>query len=57
LAVEENPYLYRAVAGKERALMISIFRLQVKALKGLLRENKILTEDKQNRFKTSKQNF
>lgn len=47
VAVEEKPYLYRTVPGKERDSMIPIFILQLEFLKDLLRENKILTEPKE----------
>ena len=46
LAVEENPYLYRAIPGKDRDLIIPMFILQLETLEDLLRQSHILTEDK-----------
>jgi uncharacterized membrane protein len=54
LAVEENPYLYRAAPGKERELMIPIVILQMETLEELLRQNNALTEDKKKQFQTFK---
>jgi hypothetical protein len=54
LAVEENPYLYRAIPGKERDLIIPIFILQLETLEELLQQNHILTEDKKRQFTTFK---
>ena len=39
LATEENPYLYRAMPGKERDLMVPIMILQLETLEDLLRQN------------------
>jgi hypothetical protein len=50
LAVEENPYLYRAAPGKEKDLMIPILRLQMDTFEELLRENNSLTEEKKKNF-------
>jgi hypothetical protein len=44
LATEENPYLYRAMPGKERDLMIPITILQLETLEDLLRQNSALTD-------------
>ena len=43
LAVEENPYLYKAAPGKERDLMIPVVLLQLDALEELLRSNNALS--------------
>jgi hypothetical protein len=46
LATEENPYLYRAMPGKERDLMIPITILQMETLEDLLQQNNALTDKK-----------
>jgi hypothetical protein len=50
VATEENPYLYKAIPGKEKDLMIpvSIFHLEV--LQDLLASNNALTEEKKKQF-------
>jgi hypothetical protein len=50
LAVEENPYLYRAAPGKEKDLMIPILIMQMDIFEELLRENNTLTEEKKRQF-------
>ena len=50
LAVEENPYLYRAAPGKEKDLMIPILIMQMDIFEELLRENNTLTEEKKKQF-------
>ena len=57
LATEENPYLYRAMPGKERDLMIPIMILQLETLEDLLRQNNALTDEKKGNFKISRMNF
>ena len=54
LATEENPYLYRAMPGKERDLMIPITILQLETLEDLLRQNNALTEQKKMQFQNFK---
>lgn len=55
LAVEANPYLYRAVPGKERDLMIPVVLLQLDALEELLRSNNALSEEKKKQFEGYRQ--
>ena len=57
LATEENPYLYRAMPGKERDLMVPIMILQLETLEDLLRQNNALTDEKKDNFKISRTNF
>src|SRR5215204_6615815 len=54
LATEENPYLYRAMPGKERDLMIPIAILQLETLEDLLRQNSALTDEKKRQFQNLK---
>ena len=54
LATEENPYLYRAMPGKERDLMIPITILQMETLEDLLRQNNALTDEKKRQFENFK---
>jgi hypothetical protein len=54
LATEENPYLYRAMPGKERDLMIPIMILQMETLEDLLRQNNALTDEKKRQFQNFK---
>ena len=57
LAVEENPYLYKAAPGKERNVMIPVILLQLDALEELLRSNNALSDDKKKQFEAYKQNL
>jgi hypothetical protein len=50
VAIEENPYLYKAAPGKERDLMLPITILQMDTLEELLRTNGTLTEEKKKQF-------
>jgi hypothetical protein len=54
LATEENPYLYRAMPGKERDLMVPIIILQLETLEDLLRQNNALTDEKKGQFQNFK---
>ena len=54
LATEENPYLYRAMPGKERDLMIPIMILQLETLEDILRQNNALTDEKKRQFQNFK---
>jgi hypothetical protein len=54
LATEENPYLYRAMPGKERDLMVPIMILQLETLEDLLRQNNALTDEKKRQFQNFK---
>jgi hypothetical protein len=57
LAVEENPYLYRAAPGKEKDLMIPILILQMDIFEELLRKNNTLTEEKKKQFEIFRQDL
>jgi hypothetical protein len=57
LTVEANPYLYRAVPGKERELMIPVVLLQLDALEELLRSNNALSEEKKKQFEGYRQSL
>ena len=57
LAVEENPYLYRAAPGKERDLLYPVLILQLEGLEDLLRQNNSLTEEKKRQFQNFKTEF
>jgi hypothetical protein len=50
VAIEENPYLYKAAPGKERDLMLPVTILQMDTLEELLRTNGLLTEEKKRQF-------
>jgi hypothetical protein len=54
LATEENPYLYRAMPGKERDLMIPIMKLNLETLEDLLRQNNAMTDEKERQFQNFK---
>ena len=54
VAIEENPYLYKAQPGKERDLMIPIAILQLEVLEELLRKNDVLSEEKKEQFQQFK---
>jgi hypothetical protein len=54
LAVEENPYLYRIMPGKEKELLIPVLMLQLEGLEDLLRQNNSLTEEKKRQFQNYK---
>jgi hypothetical protein len=57
VAIEENPYLYKAAPGKERDLMLPITILQMDTLEELLRTNGLLTEEKKRQFDTYKRSL
>jgi hypothetical protein len=57
LAVEENPYLYKAAPGKERNVMIPVILLQLDALEELLRSNNALSDDKKKQFEAYRQSL
>jgi hypothetical protein len=50
VAIEENPYLYKAAPGKERDLMLPVTILQMDTLEELLQTNGLLTEEKKRQF-------
>ncbi len=54
LAIEENPYLYRAAPGKEIKLILPILLLQLETLEELLRTNSALTQEKKEKFEMYK---
>jgi hypothetical protein len=55
VATEENPYLYKAIPGKERDLMIPLAIFQLEVLKELLASNYRLTEEKKEQFEIFRQ--
>lgn len=57
IATEENPYLYRAVPGKEKDLMIPIVILQLESLEQILLSNNALTQDKKKQFEAFRQSL
>ena len=50
VATEENPYLYKAIPGKEKDLMIPVAIFQLEALQDLLVSQNALTEEKKKQF-------
>ena len=54
LATEENPYLYRAMPGKDLDLYTPLAILQLEALEDLLRQNDALTDEKKRLFQKYK---
>lgn len=57
LAVEENPYLYKAAPGKERDVMMPVVLLQLDAMEELLRSNNALSDDKKKQFDAYRQSL
>jgi hypothetical protein len=57
IAVEENPYLYRAAPGKEKDLTIPMAILQLESLEQILLSNNALTEDKKKQFEVFRQSL
>jgi hypothetical protein len=55
VSTEENPYLYIAVPGKERDLMIPILILQLESLQEILKQNSALTDEKKKQFQAFRQ--
>ena len=55
VATEENPYLYKAIPGKERDLMIPLAIFQLGVLEELLAFNTGLTEEKKKQFELFRQ--
>ena len=54
LATEENPYLYRAMPGKEQDVYIPFFLIQLETLEELLRQNNALPDEKKQQFQKFK---
>ena len=50
VSTEENPYLYKAIPGKEKDLMIPVAIFQLEALQDLLVTQNALTEEKKKQF-------
>ena len=50
VSVEENPYLYKAMPGKEKDLMIPFYILQLDTLEQLLACNNGLTDERKKQF-------
>jgi hypothetical protein len=57
VTVEENPYLYRAIPGKEKDLMIPVVILQLDTLEQLLESNNILTDERKKQFEVFRENL
>jgi hypothetical protein len=57
LAVEENPYLYKAAPGKEKDVMMPVVLLQLDAMEELLRSNNALSDDKKKQFDAYRQSL
>jgi hypothetical protein len=57
VAIEENPYLYKAAPGKEKDLMLPITLLNLNTLEELLRTNGSLTEEKKREFNSYRQSL
>ncbi len=57
VATEENPYLYKAIPGKERDLMIPLTIFQLGVLEELLAYHTGLTEEKKKQFETYRQSL
>jgi hypothetical protein len=55
VATEENPYLYRAIPGKEKDLMIPITIMQLDAIEAILKSNNIMTEEKKKQIDSFRQ--
>jgi hypothetical protein len=47
VATEENPYLYKAIPGKEKDLMIPVTILQLDAIEAILKSSNLMTEEKE----------
>jgi hypothetical protein len=54
LATEENPYLYRAMPGKEQDVYVPFYLIQLETLEELLRQNNALTDEKKQQFQKFK---
>jgi hypothetical protein len=50
VSTEENPYMYKAIPGKERDLMIPVAIFQLEALQDLLVSQNALTQEKKKQF-------
>jgi hypothetical protein len=50
VSTEENPYMYKAIPGKERDLMIPVAILHLQVLQDLLVSQNALTEEKKKQF-------
>src|ERR671939_10854 len=55
VATEENPYLYKAIPGKEKDLMIPVTILQLDAIEAILNSNNIMTEEKEKQIDSFRQ--
>src|SRR5919198_4676786 len=52
VAIEENPYLYKAQPGKERDLMIPMAIMQLEAIEAILKSNNVMTEEKKKQIES-----
>jgi hypothetical protein len=50
VATEENPYMYKAIPGKEKDLMIPVAILHLQVLQDLLVSQNALTQEKKKQF-------
>jgi len=57
VATEENPYLYKAIPGKERDLMIPVYILELEMFEELLASHNALTEEKKKQLETFRQSL
>lgn len=57
VATEENPYLYKAIPGKERDLMIPVYILELEILEELLASHNALTEEKKKQLEIFRQSL
>ena len=55
VSTEENPYMYKAIPGKERDLMIPVAILHLQVLQDLLLSQNALTEEKKKQFEIFRQ--
>ena len=56
VSVEENPYLYKAMPGKEKDLIIRLYILQLE-LEQLLSSNNELTDERKKQFDKYREGF
>jgi hypothetical protein len=57
VATEENPYLYKAIPGKERDLMIPVYILELEMFEELLASHNALTEEKKKQLEIFRQSL
>ena len=57
VATEENPYLYKAIPGKERDLMIPVYILELEIFEELLASHNALTDEKKKQLEIFRQSL